>query len=512
MTSSSSRPDPTAADKGTGGTGNRTATGAGDHATGSTGLIIASIGFLLMLAALDQTIVATALPTIVADLGGLEHLSWVVTAYILASTISAPLYGKLGDLYGRRTMVFTSVGLFLAGSALAGAAQSMVWLIVSRAIQGLGGGGLFVLALSVVGDVIPPKERGKVQGLFGAVFSLASVVGPMLGGWFVDAFSWHWIFYINLPIGAGALIAFAASFRPTGRRVQHRIDWAGALTLSVALAALTLTTTFGGRSLAWDSPEILGLIGLTVLSGAAFVFFEARASEPILPLDLFRNNVFVVTSLIGFIVGAAMLGAVTFLPIYLQISRGTAPTISGLMLIPMTAGILASSIGGGRYMSKTGRYKVLPIVGMAVIALGMGLLTTLSAETGALVFSVEIAIAGFGLGFIMPVTTTAVQNAVPRERLGTATAAGLMFRQVGGSVAVAVFGAIFAARMAAGMATGGGALAGGEGFNIGPQTLAGLPDEARRMIGETVAWAIHPVFLIAAGLGLAGLVAALFLE
>ncbi|MEJ1992822.1 MAG: MDR family MFS transporter [Maritimibacter sp.] len=453
---------------------------------GSIRMIITSIGLLLMLAALDQTIVSTALPTIVADLGGLEHLSWVVTAYILASTVSAPLYGKLGDLYGRRNMVFISVGLFLIGSALAGAAMSMTWLIVSRAIQGLGGGGLFVLALSVIGDVIPPKDRGKTQGVFGAVFSIASVIGPMLGGWFVEAASWHWIFYINLPIGALALIGFGSAFKPTGRRVNHKIDWGGAATLSLALAALTLATSLGGRSFAWTSPEILGLGALALASAAAFIWFEQRAAEPILPLGLFKLNVFWVTSAIGFIAGAAMFGAVTFLPVYLQIAKG----------------------------GRTGKYRVLPIIGMFSLMIGMLLLSTIQADTHTALFSLFLGTVGFGMGFIFPVVTTAVQNAVPRELLGTATASGLMFRQVGGSLGVAAFGALFASRMASGMAMPGGATGGaGEGgMAISPQALAAMPVEVRAKIAEAVVNAIHPIFIIAAGLAVIGLIFAFLLE
>ena len=479
-------------------------------ASGSIRLVIASIGALLLLASLDQTIVSTALPTIVADLGGLEHLSWVVTAYILSSTIAAPLYGKLGDLYGRRTMVFVSVGLFLLGSALAGAALSMTWLIVSRAIQGLGGGGLFVLALSVIGDVIPVQDRGKVQGVFASIFSISSVIGPLIGGWFVEQASWHWIFYINIPIGALALAGFAASFKPTGRRVSHKIDWLGAATLSVALAAVTLATSLGGRSFGWTSPEILGLAALALAATVLFLRTEARAVEPILPLGLFKMNVFWVTSVIGFIAGAAMFGSVTFLPVYLQIAKGVSPTVSGLMLIPMTLGILTASTFAGRYMSRTGRYRLLPFLGTGFLGLGMALLSTIQADTSTLLFSLFIAIVGLGMGNIFPVVTTAVQNAVPRAQLGTATAAGLMFRQIGGSIAVAAFGALFAARMTAQAGATGGF--GGEGFAMSPAQLAQLPPEARATIAELVVNAIHPIFLIAVGLALVGFVFALRLE
>ncbi|MGH1368716.1 MAG: MDR family MFS transporter [Maritimibacter sp.] len=483
----------------------------GDQAT-SLGLLIFSIGALLLLAALDQTIVSTALPTIVSDLGGLDHLAWVVTAYFLASTIVAPLYGKLGDLYGRRNIVFISVALFLLGSALAGASQSMGWLIGSRAIQGLGGGGLFVLALSVIGDVVPPKDRGKTQGLFAATFSISSVIGPLIGGWFVEVASWHWIFYINLPIGALAVLGFAKSFKPRGTRTKHKIDWLGAATLSVALAAITLATSLGGNTFDWGSVQILFLATLGVVGVLVFIFVELRAPEPILPMGLFRNNVFTMTSLLSAVVGAAMFGGITFLPIYLQIAKGVSPTTSGLMLIPMTAGILITSIFSGQFMGRTGKYKVLPILGMATLALGFFLLSRLEADTTTLAFSLYLATVGLGLGAIFPVLTTAVQNAVEPRQLGTATASGLMFRQVGGSIAVAGFGALFAARLAASLPEGMGEAASGMSVELGPQAMAGLPEAARAVIGTAVTQAIHPIFQIGAGLAIAGFIMAFFLR
>lgn len=475
--------------------------------SGSIRMVIGSVGVLLLLAALDQTIVSTALPTIVADLGGLDHLSWVVTAYILASTVSAPLYGKLGDLYGRRNMVFVSVGLFLTGSALCGLAQSMGFLILSRAIQGLGGGGLFVLALAVVGDVIPPRDRGKVQGVFAAVFSLSSVIGPLMGGWFVEAFTWHWIFYINIPLGALAVSGFAVSFAPRGVRVRHKVDWAGAATLSVSLASLTLVTSLGGNTFAWSSPVAMGLIAATLVAGTAFFAIERRADEPILPPDLFRSNVFVTTSVIGFVTGATIFGAVTFLPIYLQIAKGISPTVSGLMLVPMTLGIVIAANVTGRYMGRTGKYRRMTLIGTSLMFTGSLLLTRIAQDTSTATFGVSIAILGFGMGCIFPVVTTAVQNAVPREHLGTATAAGVMFRQVGGSLAVAVFGALFAARVTAGLGGEVEALTGG--LELGPRVVAGLPPEAQVRIGEVIVAAIHPIFWTASAMAVLAFAVAL---
>ena len=470
--------------------------------TGSMRLVLGSIGLLLLLASLDQSIVSTALPTIVADLGGLEHLSWVVTAYILTATIVAPLYGKLGDLYGRRNTIFVSVALFLLGSVLCGVAGSMTFLIVARAIQGLGGGGLFVLALSVVGDVVPPRERGKIQGVFAAVFSTSSVLGPLAGGWLSENANWHWIFFINIPLGLIALAGFAASFKPRGIRTSHKIDWWGATTLSLGLGALTLVTSLGGRSFGWTSPEALGLVALTLVSLAAFVAIENRAAEPILPMWLFRMNVFWVTSVIGFIVGAAMFGAITFVPIYLQIAQGASPTASGLQLIPMTAGILVTSTLAGQYMGRTGRYRILPTVGMAAMLIGMILLALLDRHASLLAVSAALLMVGLGMGCIFPVVTTAVQNAVPREAMGTATAAGVMIRQTGGALGIAAFGALFSQRLVAGLGDAAAAL--GNGAELGPQTLARLSPDQQARVADAVISAVAPIYWISAALAVVG--------
>ncbi len=483
------------------------ATPASPPEKSSIRLVIASIGILLLLASLDQTIVSTALPTIVADLGGLDHLSWVVTAYILASTISAPLYGKLGDLYGRRRMVFISVALFLTGSALCGLAQSMGFLIVSRTLQGLGGGGLFVLALSVVGDVIAPRDRGKVQGVFAGVFSLSSVLGPLIGGWFVESFSWHWIFYINIPLGAVAVAMFAVSFAPQGGRTAHRIDWAGAAALCLTLGSLTLVTSLG-HTFGIASWEVISLIALCLVSAVAFVLIERRAAEPIIPMELFGQNVFLMTSAIGFISGAGMFGAITFLPLYLQISKGMTPTLSGLMLVPMTLGILTAANIAGRYMGRTGRYKLLPKFGATFMLVGALLLSTIARDTPLWLFGIYIAAMGAGMGCIFPVVTTAVQNAVPKSMLGTATAAGVMFRQIGGSLAVAAFGALFVARMAQSMGAAGQSFSG----EIGPQMLATLSPETRDTVATSIVHAIHPIFWIVAGLAVCAFVFAFILK
>ncbi|MCR8725207.1 MDR family MFS transporter [Frigidibacter sp. ROC022] len=475
-------------------------------------VVIGSVAVLLLLASLDQTIVSTALPTIVADLGGLEHLSWVVTAYILASTIVAPLYGKMGDLYGRRVMVFISVGMFLTGSALCGLSQSMTFLIVSRALQGLGGGGLFVLALSIIGDVIAPKDRGKVQGVFAAVFSTSSVIGPLLGGWFVENLSWHWIFYINIPLGLAAVVGFTLGFKAHPDRVSHKIDYAGAIALSLTLGATVLVTSLGGRTLPWSSPMSLGLMALALLSLAAFLMIERRAAEPILPLGLFRLNVFWVTCVIGFVAGASMFGSITFIPVFLQIAQGSTPTVSGWQLIPMTAGIMSASTLAGQYMGRTGKYRILTRIGTSFLIVGMLTLSTITDTTPYPLIGFFILLVGLGMGCIFPVLTTAVQNAVPRQQLGTATAAGLMFRQVGGSMAVALFGALFASGMASRLGAVQGAADLGGGLEIGPQMMAAMPPDLRESAIAAVVGALHPIYWIAAGIALVGFGFSLILE
>jgi EmrB/QacA subfamily drug resistance transporter len=461
-------------------------------------LIFGALLLVLLLASLDQTIVSTALPTIVGDLGGISKLSWVVTAYLLASTVSGPLYGKLGDLYGRKGVLQAAIVIFLVGSALCGISQNMTELIVFRAIQGLGGGGLFVVTIAVVGDIIPPRDRGRYQGFFGAVFGVSTVIGPLLGGFFVDNLSWRWIFYVNVPIGVIALAVIATAFRAPPDQARHRIDYLGAALLAGGLSAIVLYTSLGGTTYAWGSPELIAMLVAGVVLLAAFVFVETQAPEPVLPLEIFRNPVFTVTSAVGFIVGLALFGAVTYLPLYLQDVKGHSPTTSGLLITPMMAGLLITSIGSGQLISRFGRYRPFPIAGTAIMAVGLWLLSRLHVDTSTLVAAGYMLVLGLGLGLVIQVLVLAAQNAVDYKLLGVASSGSTLFRQVGGSIGVAIFGAIFANQLAANLAT---KLPPGANVPAAPNpaALKQLPPAAHAAYVTAITEALQPVFLAAAG-------------
>lgn len=479
--------------------------------------ILIALMLAVLLAALDQTIVSTALPTIVSDLGGLNHLSWVVTAYLLASTVSTPLWGKLGDLYGRKRLFQAAIVIFLGGSALCGLASSMGQLIAFRGLQGLGGGGLMVLAIAIIGDVVPTKDLGRYQGVFGAVFGVASVIGPLLGGYVVDQFTWPWVFYINLPVGIIAL-AVIATVLPLDRRHQkHTIDYLGAVLLSAGASCLVLLTTWGGTEYAWGSAMIIGLGIAGVALLVAWVYVERRAVEPIIPLALFRLPAFSTSSAIGFIVGFAMFGALTYLPLYLQVVHGVSATVSGVYLLPMVLGMLLTSVSSGQIISRTGHYKAFPISGMAITTLALVLLSTMDENASTLEMSTYFFVLGTGLGLVMQVLVIIVQNAVDYRDLGTATSGVTFFRSIGGSFGTAVFGTIFANRLTIELAESTAGIPQPPGFNPAsveqdPQGLDQLPTQLADAIRHGYAAAIDTVFLWAAPVAVLGFVIAWFVR
>ncbi|WP_399101193.1 MDR family MFS transporter [Streptomyces sp. 11x1] len=484
------------------------------------GGVMVSIGALLLgmlLAALDQTIVSTALPTIVSDLGGLEHLSWVVTAYMLAATAATPLWGKLGDQYGRKRLFQTAIVIFLIGSALCGAAQDMPQLIGFRALQGLGGGGLMVLSMAIVGDLVPPRERGRYQGLFGAVFGATSVLGPLLGGLFTEHLSWRWVFYVNLPVGAVALVVIAAVLRIPRRSERHVIDYLGTFLIASVATCLVLVASLGGTTWDWNSPQIIGLSVLAVLLVVVFVAVERRASEPVLPLKLFRVRTFTLSAVISFVVGFAMFGAMTYLPTFLQVVHGVSPTMSGVHMLPMVFGLLLSSTVSGQIVSRTGRWKVFPLAGTAVTTLGLLLLHQLDADSGDGEMSAYLFVFGAGLGLVMQVLVLIVQNAVSYEDLGVATSGATFFRSIGASFGVAVFGTVFAGHLGDKLtdALDGAALPAGvtvEGLKADPREIADLPAALRPPVLDAYASSITDVFVYAAPVALLGFALAWFLR
>lgn len=504
-------------------TSKTTAEPAATHAPGHDRrqFVWAFIGLLMsmLLAALDQTIVSTALPSIVGELNGLDHIAWVITAYLLAATIGLPIYGKAGDLYGRKPVLIFAIITFLVGSILSGTADSMMQLIIFRAVQGIGGGGLMIGAQAIIADLVPPRERGKYMGLMGAVFGLSSVAGPLIGGFFTDSIGWRWIFYINIPLGLLALatVIFALHL-PISDRPKPRIDVAGMALIIVFSTAAVFTTSWAGTTYAWDSPQIIGLLMGLVVTAGLFVLVERKAVEPIMPLSLFKLRNFNFPALAGVTVGIAMFSTIAYLPTYLQMVNGVSATMSGLMLIPMTAGMLTSTIGTGRLISATGRYKFWLVVGPIVGAVGLALLSTIHVGTPYWFTGLGMFIIGFGVGCSMQNLVLIVQNDVPHRIVGVATSSAAYFRQIGASIGIAVFGSLFVSRLTDAFASMPKGPAGAPGIDpsevrsLTPQILASLPAPARAAIAEAFATALPPLFLYGVPVMLVGLVLAVFIK
>lgn len=481
-------------------------------------LVFLGLVLAVLLAALDQTIVATALPTIVGELHGLEHLSWVITAYMLAATIGLPIYGKLGDLVGRKGVFVAAIIVFLLGSMASGLAQDMPQLISARAVQGIGGGGLMIGSQAIVADLVAPRERGKYMGVIGAAFGLASITGPLLGGFITDSWSWRWVFYINLPLGALALAVVLSSLHlplPAGRR--PRLDYIGAGLLASMSAAFILLTSWGGTTYEWTSPTILGLGVVVLVAAALLIVAERRAAEPVLPLTLFRNRNFVLATLIGITVGIIMFATVSYVPTFLQMVDGVSATASGLMMIPMTAGMLLSTIATGRLISRTGRYKVFIIAGPVITLVGLVMLARLSVATTYSYTATALFLTGFGIGFLMQNLIVIVQNDSPRKDVGVATSTTNYFRQMGASFGIAVFGAIFISRLTDSVGTaipaGAGAATGEAGISsLTPELLATLSPQAQVAIAQGFADALPPIFLLGIPIALIGLALAFFIR
>jgi len=475
--------------------------------------VFAALMLGMFLAALDQTIVSTALPTIVGDLGGLNHYSWVVTSYLLASTISTPIYGKLGDMYGRKPVFLVAILIFLAGSMLAGLSQDMAELVGFRAVQGIGAGGLMVGAQAIIADIVPPRDRGRYMGLIGSVFAVASVAGPLLGG-FLTSISWRWIFYVNVPIGVVAVVIVSTRLHLHTPHRQHRIDYLGAALLSGGVGALILLATWGGTQYAWGSREIvgLGIVGVALL--AVFVWQERRAAEPLLPLQLFRSPIFSVANAMGFTIGMAMFGAIIFIPLFLQIVYAATPTGSGLRMIPLMAGLLVTAVLSGRAISRLGRYRPFPIAGTAVLVVGMFLLSQLGVHTPPWVASAYMVVVGVGLGLVMQVLVLAVQNDAQPKDIGVATASATFFRSMGGAFGVALFGTIFATRLSDQLAVLPHAVTArlGSGVQLNPTQIDQLPPKVHDYVLHAFAHSLSGVFLFGVALALVPFVLSWFLK
>ncbi|WP_329546258.1 MULTISPECIES: MDR family MFS transporter [unclassified Streptomyces] len=481
----------------------------------SVRVVLFALMVAMMLAMLDNMIVGTAMPTIVGELGGLEHLSWVVTAYTLATAASTPIWGKLGDMYGRKGAFMTSIVIFLIGSALSGMAQDMGQLIGFRAIQGLGAGGLMVGVMAIIGDLIPPRERGKYQGMMAGVMALAMIAGPLVGGTITDHWGWRWSFYINLPLGVVALLAISAVLHLPKKRVEGRIDYLGAGLLTVGITSIVLVTTWGGSEYAWGSARIMELIGIGVAALVGFVFVQTKAAAPVVPLHIFRSRNFTLMSIIAFITGFVMFGATLFLPLYQQSVQGASATNSGLLLLPMLGAMLVTSMVAGRVTTNSGRYKVFPLVGSVLMAVGLFLLSQMDTDTTRLTSGLYMAVLGAGMGCLMQITMLVAQNSVEMKDMGVASSTSTLARTLGSSFGVAIMGALFNNRVQHEMAERAGAIGSKvteQSAQLDAASLAKLPAAAREAYQFAVSSGTHSAFLLGAVVAVVALVAAVFVK